>query len=206
MGDAKTIAVPTTQSALESAIAPKRKRGGQHGNKGGRKKGDTVASGRIAAPAKTREKAALLAAWKEAVSKRFDRLVEAQLTAAEGITHMQARDDKGRWQQVTDPEIMSEKLSQGEDAYRLSAIAPSAPILKDILDRLFGQAKQSLDLDITTTPTASLTDAELAEQLMGLLQKIKGSPVSLDAQDEFSGRTIALPPAEIIPESVKIDK
>ena len=166
--------IPATLGDLVSATgSPKRKRGGQPGNKGGRKKGETVASGRIAVSSHVREKAALLAAWKEAVSKRFDRLVEAQLSAAEGITHMQARDEKGRWQQVTDPAVMTEKLSQGEDAYRLSAIAPSAPILKDILDRMFGQAKQSLDLDVTTTPTATLTDDELATQLTTLLKKIQ---------------------------------
>ena len=168
--------MPETLEALVSATTPtKRKRGGQPGNKGGRKPGDTVASGRIAVASNVRGKAALLGAWKEAVSRRFDRLVEAQLTAAEGITHMQARDDKGRWQQVTDPAVMAEKLSQGADAYRLSAIAPSAPILKDILDRMFGQAKQSLDLDVTTAPTASLTDPELAEQLTALLDKLKHS-------------------------------
>ena len=165
--------IPETVEALVAATdSPRRKRGGQPGNKGGRKIGDTVASGRIAPPASVREKAALLAAWKEAVSKRFDRLVEAQLTAAEGITHMQARDDKGRWQQVTDPAVMAEKLSQGEEAYRLSAIAPSAPILKDILDRMFGQAKQSLDLDVTTSPTSSLSDSELAEQWTTILKKL----------------------------------
>ena len=67
---------------------------------------------------------------------------------------------------------MAEKLDAGEDAYRLSAIAPSAPILKDILDRMFGQAKQSLDLDVTTTPTASLSDDELAQQLTSILKKL----------------------------------
>ena len=166
--------IPETMDSLVTATeSPRKKRGGQPGNKGGRKHGETVASGRIAVSSQVREKAALLAAWKEAVSKRFDRLVEAQLTAAEGITHMQARDDKGRWQQVTDPAVMAQKLSEGEDAYRLSAIAPSAPILKDILDRMFGQAKQSLDLDVTTTPTATLTDDELAAQLTTLLKKIQ---------------------------------
>jgi hypothetical protein len=164
--------IPETVEGLVSATT-KRKRGGQPGNKGGRKRGETVASGRIARSAPLREKAALLSAWKEAVSKRFDRLVEAQLSAAEGITHMQARDDKGRWQQVTDPAVMAEKLTEGGEAYRLSAIAPSAPILKDILDRMFGQAKQSLDLDVTTTPTATLTDDELAAQLTVLLKKIQ---------------------------------
>mgnify|MGYP003626806582 CR=1 FL=1 len=171
-----SLKIPASAEDLVNATTPKKKRGGQPGNRtGGRKKGQRQANGDFAVSSKVREKAAFLAAWKEAVSKRFDRLVEAQLSAAEGITHMQARDEKGRWQQVTDPLVMAEKLAQGEDAYRLSAIAPSAPILKDILDRMFGQAKQSLDLDVTTTPTASLTDTELAEQLTGLLSKLKHS-------------------------------
>ena len=168
-------AVPTTTAELMAVTGAvkKTKRGGTFGNKGGRKKGDTVASGRINPPASVREKAALLLAWKEAVSRRFDRLVEAQLTAAEGITHMQARDSKGKWEPVTDPAVMSAKLEAGEEAYRLSAIAPSAPILKDIMDRMFGQAKQSLDLDVTTTPTSVLTDAELATHLTALLKKLE---------------------------------
>ena len=120
-----------------------------------------------------REKQELLAAWKMAVSKRFDRLVEAQLTAAEGVTHMQARDAQGKWQTIVDPELMAEKLEMGEQAYRLSAIAPSAPILKDIMDRMFGQARQSLDLDVTSTPTASLTDAELKANMAALLKKLQ---------------------------------
>ena len=120
-----------------------------------------------------REKQELLAAWKMAVSKRFDRLVEAQLTAAEGVTHMQARDAQGKWQTIVDPELMAEKLEHGEQAYRLSAIAPSAPILKDIMDRMFGQARQSLDLDVTSTPTASLTDAELKANMAALLKKLQ---------------------------------
>ena len=172
--DDETADIPQTVEALV-AVTPvvKRKPGGTFGNKGGRKKGDTVASGRINPSAAVREKAALLAAWKEAVSRRFDRLVEAQLTAAEGITHMQARDAKGKWEPVTDPAVMSAKLEAGEEVYRISAIAPSAPILKDIMDRMFGQAKQSLDLDVTTTPTSVLTDAELATHLTVLLKKLE---------------------------------
>ena len=121
---------------------------------------------------RVREKTELLAAWKQAVSKRFDRLVEAQLTAAEGVTHMQARDAQGKWQTVVDADVMNAKLEAGEQAYRLSAIAPSAPILKDIMDRLFGQARQSLDLDVTSTPTASLSDAELKASMAALLKKL----------------------------------
>jgi hypothetical protein len=37
---------------------------------------------------------------------------------------------------------------------------------------MFGQAKQSLDLDVTTTPTSSLSDNELAEQLTAILKKL----------------------------------
>tara|TARA_R110000787_G_scaffold39484_2_gene98907 strand:- start:918 stop:1655 length:738 start_codon:yes stop_codon:yes gene_type:complete len=175
MADPQYPRIPTTVEALVAATgSPKRKMGGQLGNKGGRRLGDTVASGRIAVGSPVREKAALLAAWKEAVSRRFDRLVEAQLMAAEGVTHMQARDSKGKWEPVTDPALMAAKLEAGEETYRLSAIAPSAPILKDILDRMFGQAKQSLDLDVTTSPTSVLSDGELAEELTTLLKKLNG--------------------------------
>ena len=137
-----------------------------------RPKGDIVNGPKIRQTMRVREKTELLAAWKQAVSKRFDRLVEAQLTAAEGVTHMQARDAQGKWQTVVDADVMNAKLEAGEQAYRLSAIAPSAPILKDIMDRLFGQARQSLDLDVTSTPTASLSDAELKASRAALLKKL----------------------------------
>jgi len=41
------------------------------------------------------------------------------------------------------------------------------------MDRMFGQARQSLDLDVTTTPTASLTDAELKANMAALLKKLQ---------------------------------
>lgn len=147
--------------------------GGTYGNGVGKKRRDIPKGPRVRQSFVMREKAELLAAWKMAVSKRFDRLVEAQLTAAEGVTHMQARDAQGKWQTIVDPELMAEKLDAGEQAYRLSAIAPSAPILKDIMDRMFGQARQSLDVDVTSTPTASLTDAELKANMAALLKKLQ---------------------------------
>ena len=133
---------------------------------------DIVNGAKIRQTMRIREKAELLASWKQSVSKRFDRLVEAQLTAAEGVTHMQARDAQGKWQTVVDSQVMSDKLEAGEQVYRLSAIAPNATILKDIMDRMFGQARQSLDLDITTTPTANLSDAELKASMAALLKKL----------------------------------
>ena len=162
-----------TTAAMTLKLPPHPYRGGTYGNGVGKKRRDIAQGPRVRQSFVMREKAELLAAWKMAVSKRFDRLVEAQLTAAEGVTHMQARDAQGKWQTVVDPEVMSDKLDAGEQAYRLSAIAPSAPILKDIMDRMFGLARQSLDLDVTSTPTANLSDAELKANMAALLKKLQ---------------------------------
>jgi hypothetical protein len=148
-----------------------RKAGGVLGNKGGRKKGQTVASHAIALYAPVREIESLRRAYREAVSRRFDRLVEAQLSAAEGVMHMQARDAKGRWETVVDPQVMQAHLDAGHETYRLSAIAPSAPILKDIMDRTFGQPKQSVDIEVK--PTAQLSDDELKANMAALLKKLQ---------------------------------
>jgi hypothetical protein len=138
----------------------------------GRPLGSTVASGaRVYAP--TAEKAALLALWKAEVGRQFPALVAAQLAAAQGITHMQARDDAGRWQTVTDPAVMTERLNAGAEAYRLNAVAPSAPILKEVMDRMFGQSRQSLELDVSQS-TTQLSDADLEAGLTELLEKLRG--------------------------------
>ena len=72
-------------------------------------------------PAASSEKMALLALWKAEVGRQFPALVAAQLASAQGITHMQARDDAGRWQTVTDPAVMAERLNAGAQCYRLTA-------------------------------------------------------------------------------------
>ena len=137
----------------------------------GRPPGATVANGaKVYAP--TAEKAALLTLWKAEVGRQFPALVAAQLSAAQGVTHMQARDDAGRWQTVTDPAVMSERLNAGAEAYRLNAVAPSAPILKEVMDRMFGQSRQSLELDVVQTP-GQMTDADLEAGLSELLAKMR---------------------------------
>ena len=55
-------------------------------------------------------------------------------------------------------------------------MAPSAPILKEVMDRMFGQSRQSLDLDVTQTP-ATMSDAELEAGLSKLLEKLRGPNV-----------------------------
>ena len=144
----------------------------------GRPHGTTVQNG--AKPTqKTVEKMALLALWKAEVARQFPLLVAAQLSAAQGVTHMQARDEQGRWQTVTDPKVMEERLNKGDKCYRLTAVAPSAPIMKEVMDRMFGQSRQSLDLELSQTPT-QLSDEELASGLSVLLEKLRPSDGAME--------------------------
>ena len=155
---------------------PEEKRASQgHGGAragGGRPKGTTVASGGCKVYKPTAERAELLSLWRAEVSKQFETLVQAQLASAQGVTHMVARDDQGRWTTVTDPDVMVERLNAGEQAYRLSAGAPNATLIGQIMDRMFGQARQSLEIDVATTPS-QLSDSELSASLTGMLKKLK---------------------------------
>jgi hypothetical protein len=144
----------------------------------GRPLGTTVANGGSRVYRRTAEREELLSLWRAEVSRQFEPLVQAQLSAAQGVTHMVARDDAGRWTTVTDPEVMVERLNAGKEAYRLSAVAPNATLIGQIMDRLFGQARQSIDLDVSTEPSR-LSDIELSASLTGLLEKL--SPAALPA-------------------------
>jgi len=146
----------------------------------GRPMGSTVASGGSRVYRRTAEREELLSIWRKEVSLQFRPLVQAQISAAQGVTHMVARDDEGRWTAVTDPEVMLERLNTGKEAYRLSAIAPNATLIGQIMDRLFGQARQSIDLDVSAEPSR-LTDIELSASLTGLLEKL--SPTALPAAE-----------------------
>ena len=146
----------------------------------GRKPGSTVANGRVTPYKPAREKAELLSLWRTEVSKQFETLVQAQIESAQGVTHMVARDAAGRWTTVTDPDVMVERLNAGEQAYRLSAVAPNATLIGQIMDRMFGQAKQTIDLDVSTEPSR-LSDRELSESLQRLMKKL--SPAALPAVD-----------------------
>ena len=144
---------------------------------GGRPKGTTLANGRCKVSKPTAERAELLSLWRTEVSKQFRVLVQAQLASAQGVMHMVARDDQGRWTTVTDPDVMVDRLNAGDQAYRLSAVAPNATLIGQIMDRMFGQARQSLEIDVVTTPS-QLSDSELSSSLAGLLEKLK--PTALE--------------------------
>ena len=146
----------------------------------GRKPGSTIANGRVRPLKASREKAELLSLWRAEVGKQFETLVQAQIESAQGVTHMVARDAAGRWTTVTDPAVMVDRLNAGEKSYRLSAVAPNATLIGQIMDRMFGQAKQTIDLDVSTEPSR-LSDRELSESLQRLMQKL--SPAALPAVD-----------------------
>ena len=141
----------------------------------GRKPGSTVANGRVTPYKPAREKAELLSLWRTEVSRQFETLVRAQIQSAQGVTHMVARDAAGRWTTVTDPDVMVERLNAGEQAYRLSAVAPNATLIGQIMDRMFGQAKQTIDLDVSTEPSR-LSDRELSASLGNLMKKLSPVP------------------------------
>ena len=130
--------------------------------------------------APTREKQELLTVWRGEVSKRFERLVDAQIRAAEGVTHLVARDTAGRWAQVTDAQTMVEVLNSGTECFKLSAQAPSAPVLKDVFDRLFGQSTVNLDVSLTATPS-QMSDLELRANLRDLLGRLD-EPTVIDLE------------------------
>ena len=141
----------------------------------GRKPGSTLANGRVTPYKPAREKAELLSLWRAEVGRQFETLVQAQIQSAQGVTHMVARDEAGRWTTVTDPDVMVERLNAGEQAYRLSAVAPNATLIGQIMDRMFGQAKQTIDLDVSTEPSR-LSDRELSASLGNLMKKLSPVP------------------------------
>ena len=170
----------------------------------GRKPGSTMANGRVTPYKPTREKAELLSLWRAEVGRQFETLVQAQIESAQGVTHMVARDDEGRWTTVTDPDVMVDRLNAGDQAYRLSAVAPNATLIGQIMDRMFGQAKQTIDLDVSTEPSR-LSDRELSASLGNLMKKL--SPVSstvvdvtpvdpsMSEEDRPMGKIACVPPA-----------
>ena len=143
-----------------------------------------MASGGSRIYRRTAEREELLSLWRAEVSRQFEPLVQAQLAAAQGVTHMVARDDEGRWMTVTDPEVMLERLNAGKEAYRLSAVAPNPTLIGQIMDRMFGQARQSIDLEVSTEPSR-LSDIELTASITGLLEKLS-PPAQLPADVSHS--------------------
>ena len=119
----------------------------------------------------TAEKAELLRLWKQEMAKHMPDIIKSQLLSAVGQTHLQIRDKSGRWAHVTDPDKATEALNRGEKHYRLTSVSPNTQALAQIMDRLFGSPKQSIEVDVQ--PTTSLSDEELVDSLNVLLDKLQ---------------------------------
>ena len=94
----------------------------------------------------TLDKMEMLRQFRARVSQEFGPLMDAQMAAAKGVSHMMARDKSGKWIQVTDPEIMAKVLNSGETFYKIHAQNPDVRALKDIFDRLWGTPTQSVEV------------------------------------------------------------
>ena len=137
-------------------------------NHGGRRAGSGGKRGAIYAP--TRRKQALLAAWQAAVALRFDALIEAQLRAAQGASAVFATDTAGTWAHHPDPDAtILARVQAGNEAYRLTTVAPNHALLTQIFDRLLGHTREALEVEIPVLPQVS--DADLAAPLAALLSR-----------------------------------
>ena len=137
-------------------------------NHGGRRAGSGGKRGAIYAP--TRRKQALLAAWQAAVALEFGDLIEAQIRAAIGTSVVLARDTAGTWVHHPDPDAtVLARVQAGDEAYRLTTVAPNHALLTQIFDRLLGRPREALEVELPALPMVS--DAELAAPLAALLHR-----------------------------------
>lgn len=87
----------------------------------------------------------------ERVRAEITPLVRAHLEVAKGLVCMFAKGAFGQWVRVKDPEQIETMLNtankvMGEDYYLLTAKDPDPRALKDIMDREFGKAAESVEL------------------------------------------------------------
>jgi hypothetical protein len=110
--------------------------------------------------------------FKERIAADLAPLADALLRKAKGVEHLQAQDPKtGQWVSVTDPKMMAMVLNGPEGYRRLSAKDPDTQALRECFDRLFGQAKQSIEVE-DVTPIKDMTDEELKALAAELAQKL----------------------------------
>ncbi|MSO62768.1 MAG: hypothetical protein EXQ50_11870 [Acidobacteria bacterium] len=137
-------------------------------NHGGKRAGSGGKRGSIYAP--TRRKQALQAQWEALVALEFDAIVEAQLRAAIGTSAVFATRPDGTWVHHPDPDAtILARVQAGDEALRLTAVAPNHALLKQIFDRLLGRPCEALEVELPALPQVS--DADLAAPLAALLRR-----------------------------------
>ena len=106
-----------------------------------------------------------------AVALRFGGLIEAQLRAAGGDSAVFAKSPDGTWAHIPDPDAtILARVQTGDEAYRLTTVAPNPAMLKQIFDRLLGRAREVLEVEVPAMPSTS--DADLAASLTALLHRL----------------------------------
>ena len=112
----------------------------------------------------------MAASENRAVALRFGGLIEAQLRAAMGASAVVAKMD-GTWAHIPNPDAtILARVQTGDEAYRLTTVAPNPAMLKQIFDRLLGRAREVLEVEVPAMPSTS--DAELAASLTALLHRL----------------------------------
>lgn len=98
--------------------------------------------------------------FKETIASELQPIAQALLSRCKGVDHLMAKDKSGQWVSVTDPKQMAKVLNGPEEYRRLSAKDPDVNAIREALNRLFGQAKQSIEVE-DVTPTKDMSDEEL---------------------------------------------
>ncbi len=73
-----------------------------------------------------------------------------QLRAAMGASAVVAKMD-GMWAHIPNPDAtILARVQTGDEAYRLTTVAPNPAMLKQIFDRLLGRAREVLEVEVPT--------------------------------------------------------
>jgi hypothetical protein len=92
------------------------------------------------------------------IAEDVDEYYAALKLAAVGVVHMMARDEDGKWKEITDPAVMARCLNSGESFYRLSARNPDVRALVNLFDRLCGSATQQSQVQVEGRMAMTLED------------------------------------------------
>lgn len=106
--------------------------------------------------ARTLERAAVLRAYRDRVMRQADRLLEAQLTLAQGCSFLfrvekaKEKGERAKHELVRDPEEITKYLNGEVDAtkyYYVTTERPDGKAIADMLDRTFNKAVQGLEVE-----------------------------------------------------------
>jgi hypothetical protein len=119
---------------------------------------------------KTIERMAIIEAFRDRVAKNADRLFNAQINLAEGTTHLFRIDKDSKGNNL--PAVLVESTEEirqyldgetDDSYYYITTKQPDNRALDSMLDRAFGKAQQSVQLDGEVGVTFKVTRGETGE-------------------------------------------